>query len=154
MISALLHELVVVQKTDLHYETLLLQCVLQKLLHMKTPQGGELLPYIQHAILYILENFRFGVTLESTAMHLGLSQAYLSDLFKKETGTTFKAYLDDLRFSYVKNLLRATDLSVREIYDTSGFHDYANFARRFKMQFGMTPSEYRKAPCEQTESIS
>ena len=148
MISSLLHELVAVQKTDLHYETLLLQCVLQKLLHVKASRERELLPYIQHAILYILENFRTGVTLENIALHLGLSQAYLSDLFKKEMGMTFKAYLDDLRFSYVKNLLRSTNLSVREIYDASGFHDYSNFARRFKIQFGVTPTEYRRTARE------
>ena len=57
----------------------------------------------------------------------------------------FKEALDELRFSYAQKLLVFTELSVKEIQFRSGFYDYANFARRFRQKYGITPTQYRKA---------
>lgn len=142
---ALLSELITVHKTDCRYAMLLLRCVLRKLMSLLPTDAAESHPpYIQQTILYMLENFRTGITLESTADHLGLSKAYLSDCFSKQLGVNFKTYLDDIRFSYAKNLLAFTTLPVGEIHERSGFHDYANFTRRFKQKYGCSPGEYRK----------
>ena len=42
-------------------------------------------------------------------------------------------------------LLKDTSLRVNEILTACGYVDKANFMRKFKRQFGMTPTEYRKA---------
>ena len=91
-----------------------------------------------------MENFKNGISLEDAAENVGLSKAYLSDYFVKQTGINFKEYLDNLRFTYARTLLEFTDNSVNDVYQESGFKDYANFTRRFKKKFGFTPSEYRK----------
>ena len=142
---ALLSELVSVHKTDCRYAMLLLRCVLRKLMSCLPKNAIENHPpYIQQTILYMLENFRAGITLESTADHLGLSKAYLSDCFSKQLGVNFKTYLDDIRFSHAKNLLAFTRIPIGEIHEHSGFYDYANFTRRFKQKYGCSPGEYRK----------
>ena len=143
-VSAILSELLKVHTTNLKYALLLLQCLLQKISYYPQSKPVEDLPYIQRAILYVSENFRHGVTLEGTASHLGLSATYLSDIFVKQTGINFKSYVNNLQFSHAKNLLVCTSLPISEIYRLSGFGDYANFSRRFKALYGMTPSEYRQ----------
>ena len=143
LIGSLLSEIVAVHKSDLSYALLLLECLLKKLSHFSAAEDRLPLPYIRYAFLYVTEHFRDGITLESTAAHIGLTPTYFSDLFKKETGMGFKAYLDRVRFSHAESLLAFTDLPISEIPRSAGFYDYANFSRRFRQQLGMSPSEYR-----------
>ena len=141
---SLLFELSRISEDQPSYALLLTNCVLNKLRLNSTTPASASSSYIQRAILYMLENFRTGVTLAATAKHLGLSSAYFSDFFRSRMNLNFKDYLDDIRFSYAKKLLSLTDMSIKEVQFQSGFYDYANFARRFKQKYGITPSEYRK----------
>lgn len=100
--------------------------------------------YIQTAMLYIQSNFRSQITLSDVANAVGLSPAYLSCIFSKESGTGFKKYLDSLRYEYAKKLLIFSDMSVSEICFASGFNDYANFFRGFKMRYGKPPIRYKE----------
>lgn len=144
LIAALLSEITAVQKEEPGYALDLLRCVLQKIsLYVPATEKGTS-SYVNRAILYLLENFRTDVTLEGVAEQLGLSKAYFCDLFAKETGIRFKEYLDSLRFSYVCRLLTFTEQPIGEICAASGFGDYANFTRRFKKRYGVTPHNYRR----------
>ena len=122
-----------------------LRCILLKLSTLTQEQKTTPHSHIRAAIVYILEHFRNGITLQDTAAHLGLTEAYLSTLFLQEAGKNFKNYVDELRFDHAAKLLSSTELTVAEVCTASGFSDYANFSRRFRTQFGCTPSEYRKS---------
>lgn len=111
------------------------------------------LTYVQSAMLYISNNFRGRLTLPQTAAHIGLSPSYLSALFPKEIGVTFKEYVSSLRFEYAKKLLIFSKQSVSEICYESGFEDYAGFMRNFKKRFKMPPGQFRKAERQQSELI-
>ena len=137
-------ELIRIQENNPHYARALLDCALQRLAEHPRAANATALPYIQRALLYITERFRDGITLADTAAHIGLSATYFSELFAAETGTPFKVYLDNIRFSHAKNLLAFTDIPICRIYEYAGFGDYANFSRRFHRLMGVTPSEYRK----------
>ena len=141
----LLQRIVEMQRKDAHYARLLLECFFKELSLFVDPVEGKENGYSQKAILYMLAHFRSRMTLESTAAHLGLSPSYLSEVFVKETGMGFKEYLDGIRFSYAKNLISFTDHCITSIHGMSGFCDYANFARRFKQKYRMTPTEFRVA---------
>lgn len=143
-IFGLLSELVSVKDDDPDYAMLLLQCVLNKLSRQFPDKKESSTSYVRQAVLFLQENFYKGVTLEDTAANLRISQAYLSDLFHREMSVTFKSYLDEIKFSYSKKLLMYTSLSVKEVCFRSGFFDYANFTRRFKARYGLTPSECRE----------
>ena len=100
--------------------------------------------YIQTAMLYIQSNFRSQITLSDVANAVGLSPAYLSCIFSKESGIGFKNYLTSLRYEYAKKLLVFSDMSVSEICFASGFNDYANFMRGFKKRYGKPPIRYKE----------
>ena len=139
-------ETVAVAEEKPSYAMQLLKTALWRLcLEYPAAPKEKTLSYTERAIFHIHKNFASDVTLESTARHLGLSPAYFSDLFHKTAGVGFKAYLDALRFSYAEKLLRYTALSVKEVYFRSGFLDYANFAKRFKCRYGVSPTELRKS---------
>lgn len=145
LLYALLSEIVSIHEENTGYARRLLECVLEKLRLLSAHEAERTaLPYIRRAILYTTEHFREDISLERTAACLGLSPTYFSELFSRETGKSFKQYLDTLRFSHAKELLAFTDLPVSEVHRLSGFADYANFSRRFKSAFGMTPTDYRR----------
>ena len=144
LVLALLSELVAMHSDNLEYAQTLLSCLLQKLSFYPQKDETAPLPYIQRAYLYMTEHFKNGITLESTAAHLGLSSTYLSELFAQQTGISFKTYLDRIRFSHARNLLAFTDMPICAIPAHCGFGDYANFSRRFKSLLGMTPGDYRQ----------
>ncbi|MBE6689614.1 MAG: helix-turn-helix domain-containing protein [Ruminococcaceae bacterium] len=144
LIYEMLFELVKIHQNNAYYGRLILECVFQKLSLFADKSTKPTEQYISKAITFILENFRKGITLGDVARNLGLSKAYLSDYFVKQTGINFKAYLDNLRFDYVRILLEFTDAPVGEVYADAGFTDYTNFSRRFKSRFGMSPFAYRK----------
>ena len=139
-------EIVRVNETNAEYAMALLRCAIYRLDRGERDENESLASsYARRTVLFVHENFASGIGLESVASHVGLTPSYFSDLFHKELGITFKAYLDDVKFSYAKKLLKYTSLSIEEIYSRSGFCDYANFARRFKQRYSITPREYRAA---------
>ena len=93
---------------------------------------------------FVQEHFRdSNLSLGLLAEEFGLSQSYISKLFKDETGQNFISYVKQLRISYVKKQLMATDLQVKDIILDTGYVDVANFARTFKQEVGLTPLQYR-----------
>lgn len=130
--------------TDSAYAGMLLDCILTKLVKHAAPnKAAKALTTSKKATLYIINNFRKNVTLEKVAAYVGLTPAYFSSLFKKETGCSFKEYTDRLRFENAKKLILLSDMTVQQICAESGFSCYENFIRRFKNRYGMTPTEYR-----------
>ena len=73
-----------------------------------------------------------------------ITSTYFSRLFKEETGTTFIQYLTDLRMNRAKELLALPDVKVGEIAEQVGYTNYYHFAKTFKKQIGVTPTDYRK----------
>lgn len=93
---------------------------------------------------FVQEHFRdSNLSLGLLAEEFGLSQSYISKLFKDETGQNFISYVKQLRMSYVKKQLMATNLQVKDIILDTGYVDVANFARTFKQEVGLTPLQYR-----------
>jgi AraC-like DNA-binding protein len=139
-------EIVRVNATEAEYAMILLKCVLYRLTAGYGKENVMIQPSscLRKAILFIHENFASDIGLDITAKHIGLTPSYFSDLFHKELGVTFKSYLDEIRFSYARKLLKYTSLSIKEIHFRAGFFDYTNFERRFKKLYGITPTSYRE----------
>ena len=129
---------------DRQFQSTILNCILAKLLKLEKNSEKTALSPISKAQLYILNRFRDNVSLSDVAKYVGFSVSYFSMLFKKETGKTFKDYINNLKFEYAEKLLKYTDFTVLQICNESGFEDYANFLRRFKERTKLSPTEYRK----------
>ena len=100
---------------------------------------------IVHAVNYIICRLHSRVTLEQTAAHLKISSAYLSRLFKKETGKTFISFLTDYRMEKAVELLMTTNDKTYIIAEKVGYADPNYFSYAFKKQYSMSPSKYRSA---------
>lgn len=140
----LLEEVVQVQ-SDRTYSSALLDCLLLKL--SRSFLSYELDTWnntSQQIHFFLINHFRDNISLEDAANYVGLTPTYISAVFKKEMGMTFKKYLDELRFSYARKLILYSDMSVTQVCAESGFEDYPNFLRRFKEHFHVTPTQMRK----------
>lgn len=99
---------------------------------------------IRMAKQYIRNHFSEPITLEEVSAAIGFSPNYFSTMFKKETGEGFARYLSHMRMEEARGLLRDTRLSALEICKRVGFGDIKHFTRTFRMENGLTPTEYRK----------
>lgn len=93
---------------------------------------------------YLNANFTQKLNLSDLARRFYLSYSYLSLLFKRETGVNITEYLNHLRISRAKQLLADPGIKVYEIGSMVGIEDSHYFARIFKKQTGVSPSQYRE----------
>lgn len=104
---------------------------------------------VRAALQIIDERFGEAVGLEEIASQLSLSSAYLSRLFKRETGSKFSEYLQKRRIEEAKRLLRDTNDKVYLVAARVGYPDQHYFSEIFKRRTGFTPMDYRRlAPDE------
>lgn len=106
-------------------------------------QSSDMNPHVLRAIEYMSKNYRTQITVNDISEAVHISEKYMRELFKKETGRSMKAYLTDLRLSAAKTLLSNSKYNVTEVANLSGFPEYRNFVRVFKERFGKTPTDYR-----------
>lgn len=99
---------------------------------------------IHRCTQYIGAHYKERITLEDTARMVYLSPAYLSRIFKQETGVTFNEYLNRVRINKAKELLRSRDLRMTDISLEVGYEDQSYFTKVFKRVAGMLPREYRE----------
>lgn len=78
------------------------------------------------------------------ATRLGLSNKRVNEIFVKGTGKTIKQYLQERLVLEMKKEIRLGTRSLKEIAFDLGFSEPAYFTRFFKLQTGMTPSEFKE----------
>ncbi|MCD7868716.1 MAG: helix-turn-helix transcriptional regulator, partial [Clostridiales bacterium] len=83
------------------------------------------------------------ISIETVCKNLGVSAAYFSTVFKKETGKTFISYLTEYRMKQAADLLLTTDDKTYIIAEKVGYMDPNYFSYVFKKQYGIAPSRYR-----------
>lgn len=103
---------------------------------------------IFNALYYFDRHYNENISIEDTAMRLGVSTSTLINYFKKETGMTPSAYLLDLRIRKARRLLRSTQYSIQQIAESVGIFDANYFVKCFRKINHMTPSAYRKGYIE------
>ncbi|MCH5325146.1 MAG: AraC family transcriptional regulator [Eubacterium sp.] len=99
-------------------------------------------PVVQ-CVDYIYNHLHYKITLKELAKTTGLSESYLSKLFRKEMGVTLSQYISQKRVEAAENLLKYSDFSCVEISDYLCFSSESYFIQVFKAYTKMTPREYR-----------
>jgi AraC-like DNA-binding protein len=130
---------------DEDYNSSLIGSILGKISKINSAHTRGFLTRVQKAMLYIQNNFRNDIRLADIASAADTSPTYLSGIFAKECGVSLKEYISNVRYEYAKKLLEYSDMSITDICFESGFCDYANFERRFKERFQISPSGYRRS---------
>lgn len=83
-------------------------------------------------------------SIEQIADKLSVSQRYLSDTLKKETGKTTTEHLQRYLIDEAKNILLNPNKTISEVAYELGFEYPPYFSRLFKKKEGISPSEYRE----------
>ena len=100
---------------------------------------------ISDVLQYIKRHHSQSITLDDICRNFGCSRSYVSHLFKKSTGMSFREYLTQLRIEDAKSLLKYSSLTITEISLSVGFGDSTYFSNVFKTKVGVSPSAYRKS---------
>ncbi|OAX50797.1 helix-turn-helix transcriptional regulator [Paenibacillus sp. AD87] len=78
------------------------------------------------------------------AKQLNLSVDHMAKLFKQIAGMPPNEYIQSIRLSEARKLLRETDHSIEAVGVQSGYPDIHYFSRMFRKYEGISPREYRK----------
>lgn len=75
---------------------------------------------------------------------VNLSSSRLGHLFKLQMGVDLSHFLANERLQKAAELLRQTELSIKEIAAKVGYRHSSSLDRGFEKKFGMAPAEYRR----------
>jgi AraC-like DNA-binding protein len=67
----------------------------------------------------------------------------LCTAFKQQTGLSLSEYIREVRLQRAARLLTTTDMSIKEVWASTGYNHASNFDHAFKQRFMVTPREYR-----------
>lgn len=98
---------------------------------------------VQTMSAYIRERYQEDISLQDAAAFMGYSDAYFCKIFKQCFDKNFTTYLTEYRIAMAKDLLTDLETNIKDICVQVGFRDSNYFAKVFKRNTGMTPSEYR-----------
>ena len=70
---------------------------------------------------------------------------YLNRVFSSVTGSTIFYYINMLRISNAKQLIKTTNLTFAEVAYLVGIEDRYYFTRLFKRYAGMTPTDFYRS---------
>ena len=98
----------------------------------------------EDAMKIIEENYsNEDFSLSGAAQALELSPAYLSHVFKQQTGDSFINTLNRVRLEHACEGLKNKELSVSAVAKECGYTDAGYFTRVFKKKYGVTPGQWR-----------
>ncbi|UQZ35711.1 AraC family transcriptional regulator [Paenibacillus sp. PK3_47] len=101
---------------------------------------------VKQMINYMASQYAHPVSIEQMSGSLGYNRAYLSRIFKQETGLSPVTYLLKLRIEKSRQLLRERpELSVEQVAASVGLTDALYFSRQFKRFCAQSPTAYRQA---------
>ncbi len=88
---------------------------------------------------------QFDLRLDDVAARMHTNRTYISRMINEEFGVSFSDCINSRRISYAQELMRMnTRLTQSQIAEMSGFTSPSAFSRMFRLQAGITFSEWRK----------
>lgn len=110
----------------------------------KSSQSRAQVKYDEFLAL-VSKNFMTEKSVAFYAEKMCMTPKYLTTLVKNASGRTATEWIDAFLVLEAKNLLKYSDLTVKEIGYRLNFQSIPSFHKFFKNQTGLTPAEYRKA---------
>lgn len=93
---------------------------------------------------YVLAHYREDIKVERLARLVNRSPNYISSLFRRLTGNSLKAYINEVKLSAARDLLFHSNVSIGQAAEYVGYCDQAYFNRVFKRTYGFPPSAMLK----------
>lgn len=99
--------------------------------------------YRIHKVLESLEDDP-ATSVQELATLVNLSSSRLGHLFKLQMGVDLSHFVVNERLEKAAELLRQTELSIKEIAARVGYQHSSSFDRGFQNKFGVPPADFRK----------
>lgn len=137
-------------ETALQTEVLLLQSELLRLIYMLSTQtqkyafepkahnGAAIEGIIQYIEMHLTEE----LSLSKLAALASFSPVHFHNCFKRSTGKTLRAYVEERRIRRAAGLLVSTDRNLAQIAQDCGFSSQSYFSFVFRRTMNETPREY------------
>lgn len=93
---------------------------------------------------YITNHLEQRITIDRLTKKFYVGKTALCSAVKEQTGRTVSELLRFCRVEEAKRLLHKEELSISKVAAYVGIKDYNYFSKVFKLETGMTPSEWRK----------
>jgi two-component system response regulator YesN len=110
--------------------------------YMKPPKMDKQDYYVNSAIEYINENYSRDISLRDASESIGITESYLSRLFRTRTTYSFLEYLRNQRLKKALEMMNNQGVSINEVARMTGFRDMSYFSGVFKKHIGVSPSRY------------
>lgn len=104
-------------------------------------------PVVQ-CVDYIYSHIKERITVTALAEYTGLSESYLSRIFKQNLGISISDYIREKKIEKATHLLRYSDKSIIDIANYLSFSSQSHFIQTFENFTGMTPKKYRNKYCK------
>ncbi len=95
---------------------------------------------IKKVLHYMSNHYNEPITVQQMASLIHLSDMYFGNLFKQETGMSFRKFLTMIRMNRAEDMLNSGEYKINEIADACGFSDVFYFSKIFKENRGYAPS--------------
>lgn len=100
---------------------------------------------LNEIIVYINNNIYSAFTVEDLCTKFSVSRSSLQNLFRTNLHISPKQYISNLKLNQAKLLIQEHSRTISEISDMLGFTSIHYFSRKFKTQYGMSPTDYSKS---------
>jgi len=97
-------------------------------------------------LVHIRENFDDDLSLDEIAAVAHFSPFHFHRIFRGMVGESLRAHVRRLKLERAASRLRTSDDTILRIALGAGFESHAAFSRAFKVQLGLTPSQWREKP--------
>lgn len=123
---------------------LFLDYLTRSVLSVNMPKGNKLRDfYIREALAFIEHNFQNDISIEDIAGVCGLNRSYFGKIFRDSLGKSPQEFLLNYRMVKATELLKLTQLSIKDIGNAVGYPNQLHFSRAFKNIYGISPREWR-----------
>ncbi|MBE5961888.1 MAG: AraC family transcriptional regulator [Lachnospiraceae bacterium] len=126
------------------YFSCLVEIVTDICADLKQVKGQKRNQLIDSIKQYINENYTNpDLGLASISIHFGISEGYVSLLFKEQTQIGFSDYMEKIRMDKAVELLSENSSNIEGIATMVGYNSVQSFRRAFKRVYGVSPKNYR-----------
>ncbi|MBC7959099.1 MAG: response regulator [Vallitaleaceae bacterium] len=100
--------------------------------------------HVEKCTKYIHQHYGENISPSDLSDMFDINNAYLSRIFKKETGSSITDYINSVRIEESKSLIQNTNKKMYEIAELTGFSSTQRFFLIFKKMVGCAPGDFRK----------
>jgi YesN/AraC family two-component response regulator len=98
---------------------------------------------VRQAVRYLEEHYPERVAIADVAARVGLSEPYLCQVFKTDTGQSILTYLNEIRMGKAYEMLASGKYLVKQAALEVGIPDPFYFNRLFKKKYGIAPKNVK-----------